>query len=75
MEAIRLRDRYETPEGFIIAATEEAILKSFLVDARCCYLFARLSMPVAGEVLVDLEKSLKEKDLAFRLPNDYQGIM
>lgn len=32
-EANRLRNRYETLEGFINAATEEAVLTSFLADA------------------------------------------
>lgn len=34
-EATHLRDWYETPEGFINAATEEKVLMSFLANARC----------------------------------------
>lgn len=53
-EAIRLRNPYETPEGFINTATEKAVVTSFFKDQQCYKLFSQVAAPIVGDTFAIL---------------------
>lgn len=66
-EAVRLWDRYETPNGFINVATKKAVLTSFFKDKRFYNLFSQVAAPIAGDALVVLRDHIRETDPTFDL--------
>lgn len=73
-EAIRLHDRYETPEGFINTAMEKAVVTSFFKDQRCYKLFSRVATPIAGDALALLGDHLWGTDPSFERPKRFQAL-
>lgn len=53
-EAIRLRNPYETPEGFINTAIEKAVVTSFFKDQQCYKLFSQVAAPIVGDTFAIL---------------------
>lgn len=73
-EGNRLRDHYETPEGFMNAATEKAVVTSFFKDKRCFNLFSQVAAPVTDDALAVLRDHIRQTDPTFNLPEDFQAL-